>query len=277
MKRSQLAINTASLRCEDLPADLAAIRAAGFAKVEFSLAQVHEYLQRGGAVAALQTRLKELDLQTIGGFRNAVISFASAAEIAENRERILADATILKELGAHSLVAGCDAPNSGQLDLAALEKIAASFAAVAHSLARFDVDLLLEFNWGPVKSIATARRVCEMTRAENVGILFDPAHYYFTPAKAEMLTPELVGWIRHVHVDNMRAVPPEYGNCNADRVLPGDPQGCLDLGQLFGAIESGGYAGDFSIEMFSQELWSLPIDAAAQRMYQSLLPLTTGE
>jgi sugar phosphate isomerase/epimerase len=74
-----------------------------------------------------------------------------------------------------------------------------------------------------------------------------------------------------VHVDDMRDKPAELSNCNSDRVLPG--QGILDLRALFGRLEEHGYRGLYSIEMFSEELWAMPAEQAAQQMYDSLLPL----
>jgi sugar phosphate isomerase/epimerase len=69
----------------------------------------------------------------------------------------------------------------------------------------------------------------------------------------------------------MNGKPAELSNCNSDRALPG--QGVLDLRAIYGAIEQHGYNGFFSIEMFSDELWSLPAHEAAQQMYDSLLTL----
>ncbi len=40
------------------------------------------------------------------------------------------------------------------------------------------------------------------------------------------------------------------------------------------ALEAGGYDGFYSIEMFSDQLWAMPAERAAMRMYESLLPLT---
>ena len=74
-----------------------------------------------------------------------------------------------------------------------------------------------------------------------------------------------------MHVDDMRDKPAELSNCNSDRVPPG--RGILDLHALFGRLEEHGYRGFFSIEMFNEELWAMPAEQAAKRMYDSLLPL----
>ena len=103
---------------------------------------------------------------------------------------------------------------------------------------------------------------------KNVGVLFDPAHYHCTPTKFDQLNAETIPLIKHVHVDDMRDKPGELSDCNGDRVLPG--QGCLDLPTLCGQIETHGYQGYFSIEMFSDELWAMPAGEAAKLMYESL-------
>jgi 2-keto-myo-inositol isomerase len=122
-----------------------------------------------------------------------------------------------------------------------------------------------------VKSLASASIVVDAAKHPRVGILFDPAHFHCTPSKLEHLTPHVVSQILHVHVDDMNATPGDLANCNADRALPG--QGTLDLKTIFGRIEEHGYRGFFSIEMFSEELWALPVSEAARRCFQSMQTL----
>jgi sugar phosphate isomerase/epimerase len=149
-------------------------------------------------------------------------------------------------------------------------EMAAVFAQVADRIASSGVTLCIEFNWSPlVKSLYTAADIAQRSGRSNVGVLFDPAHYYCTPTKFEQLTEENVAMIRHVHVDDMRDKPPELSNCNSDRVLPG--QGILDLPALLGRLEQYGYDGYFSIELFNEELWAMPVTEAASLMYDSLL------
>jgi sugar phosphate isomerase/epimerase len=85
-----------------------------------------------------------------------------------------------------------------------------------------------------------------------------------------MLTPAVVERIYHVHVNNMNPTPPEYAHCNNDRLLPDDPEGVFDLKALFRTIEAAGYTGDFSIEMFSNELREQSPAEAARRLHESL-------
>ena len=125
-----------------------------------------------------------------------------------------------------------------------------------------------------VKSFQSAVRICELANHPQAGVLFDPAHYHCTPTKLEHLTPDAARWIKHVHLNDMRPIPGDLSDCNADRVLPGE--GIIPLPALIAAIEAGGYTGSFSIEMFNADLWAMPAAQAAKLCYESLLPLCSG-
>jgi len=270
VKTSQLAINSVSTRHPDLETALAAYSLAGFEHVEFVLPEVKEWLKQGRSIADLRELLQSHNLSCIGGFETTLHAFSSPEERAANHALHLENARLLEQLGASVMVVGTDGPNEEVAD--PLGKLAAAFAEVGEAIRDTGVELCIEFNWSPaVKSLRTAVEVARRSGASNVGVLFDPAHYHCTPSKFEQLTRESVPFIKHVHVDDMRDKPGELSNCNSDRVLPG--QGCLDLKALFGRLEEFGYTGFFSIEMFSDELWNLPAEDAARRMYGSLLPL----
>ena len=273
MRREQLAINSVSTGGATLEERLAAYSGAGFLNVEFMLGHVKEYLAQGHSAADAQRLIASHGLRCIGGFETGLEAFSPPEQRAQNHRQVLENARLIAELGGNTLVVGTDGPNGPHND--PLGTLAQTFADVAGQIASTGVSLCIEFNWSPVvKSLRTAAEVARRSGAANVGVLFDPAHYHCTPSKMEQLTPENIALIKHVHVDDMRDKPGELSNCNSDRELPGS--GILPLGELFGRIERGGYAGFFSVEMFSDELWALPPAEAARRMYQSLLPLCGG-
>ncbi|MDF2440945.1 MAG: 2-keto-myo-inositol isomerase [Abditibacteriota bacterium] len=270
MKSEQFAINSVSTS-GTLEEKLAAYRAAGFFNVEFALGQVHEWMKQGHTVSDLKTLLHAHGLQCIGGFETGLQAFGDEESRRCNHAHLLQNARLLSELGGTILVIGTDGPGDGST-LEPMEALAQALAQVAAPVEPLGVTLCIEFNWSPfVKSLRMAAEIARLSGAANVGVLFDPAHYHCTPTKFEELNAHNVPWIKHVHVDDMHDKPGELSNCNSDRALPG--AGCLNLPELFAAIERHGYTGYFSIEMFSDELWQLPPHEAAARMYQSLLPL----
>lgn len=269
MKRSQLAINAVSTRCDSLEACLAAYHDAGFRYVEFPLRQVRDEVAQGRALEDVRSLLQKYEMQCIGGFDCVVECFSPPEQRARNHARVIDNARFLAALGGTMMVVGTDGPE----DLAAvadpIDDMAAVFAQLADGIASTGVTLCIEFNWSPlVKSLRTAAEIARRSGRANVGVVFDPAHYYCTPTKFDQLTPQNVALIRHVHVDDMRDKPPELSNCNSDRVLPG--QGILDLPVLLGRIEALGYQGYFSIELFNEALWAMPAAEAARFMYDSL-------
>lgn len=273
MKRSQLAINSVSTIRAGLEESLAAYHGAGFRNVEFPLRHVRQYLDQGHRLTDVLGLLDAYEMRCIGGFDSIVECFSLPEQRARNHAQVIENARFLAELGATTMVVGTDGPQ----DLAALADpvgdMAAVFVAVAEAIGDTGVTLCIEFNWSPlVKSLRTAAEIARRTGMSNVGVVFDPAHYYCTPTKFDQLCKaENAAYIRHVHVDDMRDKPAELSNCNSDRVLPGE--GILDLRALFGAIEGHGYGGYFSIEMFSEALWAMPASKAAELMYHSMLPL----
>ncbi len=213
--------------------------------------------------------LAQNGLRAIGGFESGLECFSSPEAQASNLDLQIANMTLIDGLGGGTIVLGTDGPTV--LSVEALAVVANRLQMLADATAGMNVAIALEFNWGPlVKSIASARRVCELTDRERVGILFDPAHYHCTVSNFEDLTAETVRWINHVHINDMADKPDELSDCNADRVPPG--KGILDLASLIGRLEKHGYAGSYSIEMFNEDLWSQSASIAAARCYQSLVP-----
>ena len=270
MQEAQLAINSISTRQHSLEEALSAYTAAGFHSVEFALPLVKDWLAPHHTVDDVRHLLAEHHLQAIGGFETHVECFTPLHAQRTNHQIHLANARLIHELGGGTLVVGTDGPPRASFD--ALDTVADVFRDLASKIEGMNVHIALEFNWSPlVKSLKSAVYVCERVDHPQVGILFDPAHYYVTSTKLEHLVPTTVRWIKHIHINDMRDKPGEFADCNADRVLPGE--GILDLPALISLLEQGGYAGFFSIEMFNDDLWQLPVFEAASRCYQSLLPL----
>jgi sugar phosphate isomerase/epimerase len=269
MQRSQLAINSVSTRQNNLEEALAAYAAAGFRNVEFVLPLVKDWLAQGRDVAGLRRLLDVHGLRAIGGFQTHVECFTPPESQQANHAIHVANARLIHDLGGGTLVVGTDGP--AQPSLQSLDVVADALHKLAKRIEGMNVVIALEFNWSPlVKSLHSAARVVEKVNHSQVGILFDPAHYYTTATKFEHLTPDTVRWIKHVHVDDMRDKPGELSNCNSDRVLPG--QGVIDLRAMIARLEQHGYRGFFSIELFNEEIWQLPVETAARQCYQSLLP-----
>lgn len=274
MRIDQIAIASVSTRQDGLLPALDASAAAGFRNVEFVLSLVKDWLAESHSVADVRRALDSRGLRAIGGFETHLVCFGTDAERRANHALHLANARLIHELGGGTLVLGTDGPDvATSADLA---PIAMALRDLAQHIADLDVQIALEFNWSPVvRSLASAVRAVELADHPHVGVLFDTAHYYSTVTKFSDLTPEAVRWIKHVHLNDMRAVPGDLCDPNSDRVVPGE--GILDLPGLIGALEQGGYTGFYAIELFNDELWALPPEEAARRCYAGMLRLATNQ
>jgi 2-keto-myo-inositol isomerase len=272
MQRSQLAINSVSTTHADLPQALSAYAQAGFSNVEFVLPLVKNWLAQGHSLDEVRSLLDSYHLRSIGGFQAAVECFSPPESQQANHALHLENARLIHELGGGTLVVGTDGPPHPTL--VDLDTIADIFTELLGQIEGLRVTIALEFNWSPVvKSLQSAVLVVKKVNHPQLGILFDPAHYYTTVTKFEHLSAETVPWIRHVHLNDMRDKPGELSNCNSDRVLPG--QGIIHLATLIEKLDALGYSGFYSIEMFNKELWEMPTAQAAVQCYQSLLPFCT--
>jgi 4-hydroxyphenylpyruvate dioxygenase len=268
LKTSQLAINSVSTRHANLKEALEAYAAAGFENVEFVIPHVKGWMNEGNSLEDVKRLLADLKLRAVGGFEAGVESFSSPEAQEKNHALHLGNAKLIHDLGGGTLVVGTD--GSGTNNLEALETVAETFKKLARQIEGLDVAIAIEFNWSPlVKSLKSAALIAAMVDHPQIGVLFDPAHYYVTSTKFEHLTADTVKWIKHCHFNDMRDKPGELSDCNGDRVLPGE--GILDLTGLIGRLESFGYDGYFSIEMFNADLWNKPADETARLCYQSML------
>lgn len=269
MKAQQIAINSVSTTHADIAEALDAYAFAGFTQVEFCIPHVKKYLANGHTLADVKALLAKHKLRSIGGFETTVQSFGDADAIKKNHQLFIDNADLIADLGGGTIVCGTD--GDADNNIATLKSIGKTMGTLIKQMHK-DVKLAIEFNWSPVvKSIKSAAIVVEEAADPRVGILFDPAHYHCTPMKMEDLTEHVCNLIGHVHVDDMREVPGDRANCNADRVLPG--QGILPLKEMFSRIEGAGYKGSFSIEMFNADLWAMPPKEASKMMYESMLTL----
>ena len=272
MNINRLGLNTVSLKFTNLEEVAAGCAAAGFRTIECPLDQIRGELKKGLTPAQARAIVEGHQLRVTGGFNQNLIGLGTPAEIATSHDQHVQNAELIAALGGTTMVVGTDYINwPGEKDVPdVMGKMAASARAVADRIRPLGVTLAIEFNWGRVKTLLATVEIAQRSGAANVGVLFDPAHFHSTPTKTEHITADTIGWIKHVHVDNMPATPAETTDCNTARVLPGDPRGCYDLVELFGRFERLGYRGNYAIEMFNAELWALPPAEAAKRMFDAM-------
>ena len=274
MKAEQLTINSQCTFHWNLEEAADAYAAAGFKNVEPHLNLVNDWLGNGHTVDEARELFESRGLSVVASSQLEVAGFGSPDARIANLRANAENVRIIRELGADKMIVGTDGPE--QVSVESLDAMADAMRNLAELTEDLGVDLAIEFNWSPfVKSLPSAVRVAEKADHPRVGVLFDTAHYHVTPTKLQDVNEHSVGFIKHVHLNDMPDTPADLTHRDDDRVLPGE--GVLDLPGIIGALERNGYDGYFSIEMFSQDLWRLPAKEAARRCYESLLPLCERE
>jgi sugar phosphate isomerase/epimerase len=103
--------------------------------------------------------------------------------------------------------------------------------------------------------IATLEQANMLARdfpADTVGIVIDAYHVWWDPNVYQEI--DRAGRrIFAFHVSDWLAPPPDFLN---GRGLMGD--GCIEFGKLIAAANRAGYSGPIEVEIFNEQLWSLP-------------------
>jgi 2-keto-myo-inositol isomerase len=258
--------------------DLEAYAEAGWTAFEMSLDKVYSYIDTHGMDGFVKF-VKDSGLKPVACTGHAVLAFSSLAKIKANEEEFKRTLDIMKAVDCSVVVFGGDRPPdlASALDMseaglakrdAAYHKVLSRFAKQVAKLADMakpaGVNMALEMNWCALcRSVITAAEAIELVDRDNVGLMFDTAHFVCTPSRLDDL--DLVkGRIVAGHLNDMRDCPPEIRNVNNDRVIPG--HGVLPLVKLINKVEECGFDGWHCVEIFCEDLWKETPLVIAQRV-----------
>jgi len=260
--------------------DLRAYREAGWTAFEMDINKVNRYL-REHDIDSFAGLVESSGLKPIACSGHVVKAFSSPDDIRTNEAEFRRTLEIMASVSCPVIAFGSDgpsdvvgAPNMREEGLAerdrAYGKQLARFAEQVTGLADIakpkGVSMAMEMNWCSLcRSVITAAKAIKLVDRENVGLLFDTAHFACTPSRLADL--DLVkGKIAAGHLNDMRSCPPEVRNVNNDRLIPGD--GVLPLTEWLEKVEECGYNGWHAVEIFSDDLWAESPLAIAQRVME---------
>jgi len=258
--------------------DLQAYREAGWTAFEMDIGKVNRYLQEHD-IDSLAELVEWSGLKPVAFSGHVVKAFSSPDDIEANEAEFCRTLDIMASVSCPVLAFGSDGPSeiAGAPNMRE-EGLAERDRAYREQLARFadrvarladmaepkGVSMALEMNWCSLcRSVLTAAEAIELVNRENVGLLFDTAHFACTPSRLADL--DLVkGKIAAGHLNDMRNYPPEVRNVNNDRLIPGD--GVLPLVKWLDKVEECGYNGWHAVEIFCDDLWTESPLAIAQKV-----------
>jgi sugar phosphate isomerase/epimerase len=178
--------------------------------------------------------------------------------IAENQRAVDEAAA----LGSPLLVLVCGGIASAGLDRSremVLEGIAGLTAYAQARGVRLAIEPLHPMFTADRSVIATleqANTLAEHFPSDTVGIVIDAYHVWWDPNVYREID-RAGSRIFAFHVSDWLVPPPDFLN---GRGLMGD--GCIEFGKLVAAVNRAGYNGPIEVEIFNEQLWSLPGDEA---------------
>jgi sugar phosphate isomerase/epimerase len=111
-------------------------------------------------------------------------------------------------------------------------------------------------NRSVIATLEQANALADQFPSDTVGVVIDTYHVWWDPNLYRAI--ERAGSrIFAFHVSDWLVPPPDFLN---GRGLMGD--GCIEFGKLAAAVNRAGYTGPIEVEIFNQQLWSLPGDEA---------------
>lgn len=276
----KIALHQLTSNRSSMEEDLSAFREAGWTSFELDINKVEGYLA-GHITDDLADLITGSGLKPIAFSGHVVEAFSSREAIKANEAEFLRKLDFMAAVSCPVIVFGSDepseiaaAPDWRESGLAVrdrayrehLGRFARQVAKLADMAGEKGIGMALEINWCRLcRSASTAAEAIELIDRENVGLIFDPAHFAGTPSRLEDLDL-LKGKIIAGHLNDLRNAPLEVININFDRVIPGD--GVLPLAQWLAKVEECGYKGWHSVEIFSEELWTKSVHTIAREVME---------
>ncbi|HVF10985.1 MAG TPA: sugar phosphate isomerase/epimerase family protein [Abditibacteriaceae bacterium] len=251
----KIAIHGITTRSGSFPEHLAAYEKTGWKHFEINLWNAGTFIEENG-VEATARLVADHGLTCVGATGLGLSTFGDDAARAANIEQVKRYGEAMQALGCRPLVIGSDGPAEKDRSNYSrhLDTLARHINAVAEAAQPFGVQLAVEVNWTALcRSFRTAADLVKRVRRDNVGLVWDPAHFFSTPSRLDDL--ELAqGKIIHAHTNDIRECFIEVMDINGDRVIPG--QGVLPLREWSDQVTACGYDGYHCVELFSEELWA---------------------
>jgi sugar phosphate isomerase/epimerase len=240
-----------------------AARAAGFVGIGSHLVDTFEF--EGGAEAVAQTA-REVGISLVE--TEFLPGWALADNVDQPTELELRVAALGDAAGIHHVTAGDFAP--GPLDVG---RAAANLATLAARPEPHCVTLAIEpFAYAAIKNYDIALDIVRRSGARNVGIMLDAWQVFNTGAEISFLNDVDLSEIAAMQLDDGPRVFDDFQALSrTTRFLPGD--GDLDVLGLARKLIDMGFDGPWSVEVHYPELREMPVEEAAQLVFDSSLAL----
>ncbi len=260
-----------------LEAKLKAVRAAGFGQIMLAARDIVGHPQ--GMDAAVQA-VRDSGLR-VTGFQ-VLRDFEGLSGHLHSYKVDIAKQMILmaRELGAKVLLA-CSSTSQhavGDMDAVARDLRKLAMLALPHG-----IKVAFEgLSWGRhINEVHQAWEAVERADMPNLGLGIDSYHQFATATSLSLLDDVDPARIWLVQLSDFmwqetRTVQERIDTARHFRVFPGEGVHTQALSSLVRKLDSMGYRGDYSFEVFNDDYQQLPLPVVAERARQSALWLAEG-
>ena len=265
-------LNHSTIMTTPLEKAILAAEEAGFEGFDLWRENLEEYLKAKSikdlAKLFASIKIKPVCLTGVGDFMQK-----TPDEFEKIKEQILLLFEILKELSVNAVVIN---QSNMRWDYQESFKVAVERVQQLSEMAtEYDIRLALEYLGFSdfVNCIKRALAIYNEVKSKNVGLLVDTYHMYKAGDQLSDLEKIPYGFIFFVHIANVLDVPKEKIT-DAEREYPS--QGKLDLLPVLKLLESKGYNGYLSVELFRKDYWEEDPLKVARLARESTIKLTSG-
>lgn len=254
-------LNTSTIRPTPLIRKIETARKAGYDGIELWCDEIREYTEKGNPIKDVIHALEDNGLKV-----PSIIALHGWMDTTgEEYERALDEAKRRMELAAEVGASYIVATPSTKEELAELDldDVARRYSDLMEIGKEFGVFPAMEF-LGFIMTIYRIDQAWEVVKrsgAEDGTIVLDSFHLYRGGSSLDDV-PDIDGRrIAIFHINDVPSGKERDELRDEDRIMPGD--GILHLGDIVARLDSIGYEGFISLELFNRELWGKdPLEVA---------------
>lgn len=260
----RFALNTATTGSLDVLGDIHVAAQTGYWGIEFRDYKLSRWLDEGRSLYSLREALLERGVEavSINALKLPGVPPANGEEDAARAQcRLFCEWAA--ELKVPYVVAIPGDVSVGVSPKEAVQITARSLCEIVEIASQFGVRIGFEFIGFPKYSATTldaSLAILEEAACSGAGLIIDSFHFYVGASSFDMLDRVDPSQLLLVHLSDAEPLGREQLT-DSHRLLPGD--GVIPLRELVKRLESLGYTGPYSIELFRPEYWAMePVEVA---------------
>jgi 2-keto-myo-inositol isomerase len=270
---ARLCINPATTMPTDFATDVRAYSAAGWRAMELWLAKVDQFVEAGHSLKDAAALMRDNGLRAPSGCALGGLMLSEGDDRRKAQEDLRRRCDMAAALDCPVLIV-CSEGLPHQVPKPAVslyDRAAAGYGEACDIAAGYGISLALEFIKGAclAGTPLTAQRIASQAKRENAGVLLDAFHFYAGFSKLEDLDQIDGGRLLFVHWNDAPASIPREVLTDKDRVWPGE--GGFPLAEMHRRLQARGYAGYYSVELFSDVVWAQDPFVVARRAREIMI------